>query len=83
MAAASAKDDTSKPKLSAKDNPKVGDSCKGLSAIDGRMACDGNIKMFCSSVSKYKWPKLGECKGGTKCVVGVGGKSASCKYADS
>lgn len=79
MAAASKMDVGNKPKLSAKENPKVGDSCKGLSATDGKMACDGNIKMFCSSYSKYKWKSLGECKGGTKCTVGAAGKSASCK----
>ncbi len=79
MAAASAMDKGSASKLSHKDNPKVGDSCKGLGATDGRMACDGNKKIFCSSYSKYKWKSLGECKGGKKCVLGPTGKSASCK----
>ena len=77
--AAMDKGDPNKPKLSHKDNPKEGDSCKGLSPTDGRMACDGNVKIFCSSMSKYKWKKLGECKGKTKCVLGAGGKSVSCK----
>ncbi len=58
---------------------KVGDSCKGISATAGLMACDGNTKMFCSSVSKYTWKSLGDCKAPQKCVAAAGGKSVSCK----
>ncbi len=60
-------------------SPKVGDSCKGLSPTDGKMACQGNMKIFCSSYSKYKWKSLGECKAPQKCVLGANGKSVSCK----
>ena len=72
-------DNANKPKLSHKDNPKPGDSCKGLPATEGRLACHENAKIFCSSMSKYKWKKLQACGKGTKCVVADNGKSASCK----
>lgn len=60
-------------------NPKVGDSCKDLSAADGLISCDGNKMIFCSSFSDYKWKLQQECGDGTKCVRGADGKTASCK----
>lgn len=58
-------------------DPKEGDSCDGISATDGLIACDGNKIIFCSSYSKYKWTKQSDCAEGTKCVAE--GKGASCK----
>ena len=58
-------------------DPKEGGSCKGISATDGLIACDGNKIIFCSSYSDYKWTKQNECTDGTKCVAE--GKTASCK----
>lgn len=60
-------------------SPKVGDSCKGIGSMDGKMSCDGNTKIFCSSMSQYKWKSLGDCKAPQKCVLGPKGKSVSCK----
>lgn len=57
--------------------PKEGDSCEGISASDGLIACDGNTIIFCSSYSDYKWTKQQECAEGTKCVAE--GKGAGCK----
>ena len=79
MGAMGTMDSGDRPKLSHKDHPKAGDSCKGLSVTAGQLACDGNTKIFCSSYSKYKWKKLKECPKGTRCVVSEDGKSASCK----
>lgn len=58
---------------------KIGDSCKGISAMDGKIACDGNKVIFCSSFSNYEWKMQQECAAGQSCVVGADGKSASCK----
>ena len=59
--------------------PKIGDSCEGLKATEGRMACQGTLQLFCSSFSNYKWKRSGECTGGTKCVLGADGRSTSCE----
>ncbi len=60
-------------------NVKIGDSCEGISATDGKAACDGNKIIFCSSYSKYKWKLQQECAAGTTCTAAADGKSAGCK----
>ena len=59
--------------------PIIGDSCKGMSAMDGELSCDDDKVIFCSSFSDYKWKMTQECKGGTKCTAEPDGKTASCK----
>ena len=60
-------------------NPKVGDSCKGIGAMESRMACDGQKIIFCSSYSKYVYKMTQTCAADKKCTVAPDGKSASCK----
>ncbi len=74
-----AKSSDSKPDAPADagGSPKAGDSCEGISAADGLIACEGNSIIICSSFSEYKWTKQSDCEDGTKCVAE--GKSASCQ----
>ncbi|MCB1139013.1 MAG: hypothetical protein KDK23_09670 [Leptospiraceae bacterium] len=59
-------------------DPKVGDSCEGISAVEARIACSENNIIFCSSYTDYKYKLQNECAEGTKCSVAEDGKSASC-----
>lgn len=73
-----AKDDESAEEAGGEaGDPKEGGSCKGISATDGLIACEGNKVIFCSSYSNYVWTKQSDCADGTTCVAE--GKSASCK----
>lgn len=57
--------------------PKIGDSCEGIGATEGKLACQDNKIIFCSSYSSYKWTMQRECGDGTKCVAE--NNAASCK----
>ena len=59
--------------------PVEGGSCEGIGPTEGKIACDGQKIIACSSYTKYKWIKTQTCDEGKKCVVAADGKSASCE----
>lgn len=66
-------------KSGASNEVKEGGSCKGISAMEGKMACDGQKIIVCSSYTNYIYKATQTCGEGKKCTVAPGGKSASCK----
>tara|TARA_B100001939_G_scaffold308830_1_gene289707 strand:+ start:12799 stop:13095 length:297 start_codon:yes stop_codon:yes gene_type:complete len=60
-------------------DPKVGDSCEGISAVEARIACSENNIIFCSSYTDYEYKLQNECGEGRTCEVAEDGKSATCK----
>ncbi len=70
---------TTKKIIKKSSGPREGGSCKGMGTMAGKVSCDGNKVIVCSSFTKYVWRKTKVCGGGTKCVVAPNGKSASCK----
>ncbi len=60
--------DTPKKDPSSTTNVKVGDSCKGISANIGLVACAGADSIGCSSFTDYVWTAVSTCEKGEKCV---------------
>ncbi|MEQ8353143.1 MAG: hypothetical protein RH862_16820 [Leptospiraceae bacterium] len=60
-------------------DPKIGDSCEGISAVEARIACSENNIIFCSSYTDYEYKLQSECGEGRTCEVAADEKSASCK----
>lgn len=58
---------------------KVGDKCNELGATEGKLACEGNKIIFCSSYSNYEWTMQSECPAGQSCIVDTATNSAGCK----
>lgn len=62
-----------------KSTPKEGGSCEGIGAMEGKIACDGQKIIACSSYTKYKYIVTQTCSANQKCSVAPDGKSAACK----
>ncbi len=56
----------------------VGSSCEGIGPMEGKLACEGNKTLFCSSYSKYKYQVHKTCPEGQTCKMTADGKAAQC-----
>jgi len=65
-----AKSDKTKPNKDPRSTKgvNVGDSCKGIGASEGLIACDGAKSLGCSSFTSYAWKVISTCEKGEKCV---------------